>query len=99
MKVLLNKLKKCNKIFLIIYLVTYIAYLITYFLLIKNLMGLSGIETLIRSIVIGIFGIWLIAYLLWSLINLILKKHKNLSLKKVPLHHPVFLKPQKHLNN
>ena len=80
MKVLLNKLKKCNKIFLIIYLVTYIAYLITYFLLIKNLMGLSGIETLIRSIVIGIFGIWLIAYLLWSLINLILKKHITLSI-------------------
>lgn len=80
MKVLFNKLKKCNKIFLIIYLVTFIIYLVTYVLLIKNLMGLSGIETLIRSIVIGIFGIWLIAYFLWNLINLILKKHITLSI-------------------
>jgi len=80
MKVLFNKLKKCNKIFLIIYFLTFIIYLITYFLLIKNLMGLSGVETLIRSIVIGLFGIWLIAYFLWNLINLILKKHITLSI-------------------
>ena len=80
MKVLFNKLKKCNKIFLIIYLLTFIIYLVTYFLLIKNLMGLSGVETLIRSIVIGLFGIWLIAYFLWNLINLILKKHITLSI-------------------
>lgn len=80
MKVLFNKLKKCNKIFLIIYLVTFIIYLVTYVILIKNLMGLSGIETLIRSIIIGLFGIWLIAYFLWNLINLILKKHIILSI-------------------
>lgn len=78
MKVLLNKLKKCNKLFLGIYLVTFILYLIVYIIFIKNLLGLSGIETLIRSIVIGIFGIWFIVYFLWSLINLILKKHITL---------------------
>ena len=43
-------------------------------------MGLSGVETLIRSIVIALFGIWLIAYFLWNLINLILKKHITLSI-------------------
>ena len=75
MKVLLNKLKKANKIFLIIYLITFITYLITYILLMKNLMSLTGIETAIRIIVIIIFGIWLIVYFLWNLINLILKKH------------------------
>ena len=74
MKVLLNKLKKTNKIFLIIYLITFISYLVTYILLIKNLISLSGIETMIRVIIIIIFGIWLIAYFLWNLINLILKK-------------------------
>ena len=74
MKVLLNKLKKTNKIFLIIYLITFISYLVTYILLIKNLISLSGIETMIRVIIITIFGIWLIAYFLWNLINLILKK-------------------------
>lgn len=80
MKVLFNKLKKCNKVFLIIYLIALIIYLITYVILTKNLMSLSGIETLIRSIVIALFGMWLIAYFLWSLINLILKKHITLSI-------------------
>ena len=74
MKVLFNKLKKKNKIFLIIYLITLIAYTVTYILLIKNLMSLTGIETAIRIILIIIFGIWLIAYFLWNLINLILKR-------------------------
>ena len=74
MKVLFNKLKKTNKIFLIIYLITLIAYTVTYILLIKNLMSLTGIETVIRIILIIIFGIWLIAYFLWNLINLILKR-------------------------
>lgn len=80
MKVLFNKLKKCNKIFLIIYLIAFILYIVTYFTLIKNLLGLSGIETFIRSIVIGLFGIWLVAYFLWNLINLILKKHITIAI-------------------
>ena len=80
MKVLFNKLKKTNKLFLIIYLITFIIYLITYILLIKNLMSLSGIETAIRIIVIVIFGIWLLVYFLWNLINLILKKFIKLSI-------------------
>lgn len=80
MKVLFNKLKKCNKVFLTIYMITFILYLISYVFLIKNLIGLSGIETLIRYIVIGLFGFWLIVYFLWGLINLILKKHITLSI-------------------
>ena len=75
MKTLLNKLKKTNKIFLTICFITFILYLISYILLIKNLMSLSGIETAIRISVIIVFGIWLLAYFLWTLINLILKKH------------------------
>ena len=80
MKVLFNKLKKVNKIFLIIYLITFILYLITYILLIKNLMSLTGIETAIRIIIIIIFGIWLLVYFLWNLINLILKKHIKIAI-------------------
>ena len=80
MKTLLNKLKKTNKIFLIICFITFILYLISYILLIKNLMSLSGIETAIRVIVIVIFGIWLLAYFLWNLINLILKKHITIAI-------------------
>ena len=80
MKTLLNKLKKTNKIFLIICFIAFILYLISYILLIKNLMSLSGIETAIRVIVIVIFGIWLLAYFLWTLINLILKKHITIAI-------------------
>ena len=83
MKVLFNKLKKTNKVFLSIYLVTFIIYLITYILLIKNLISLSGIETAIRIIVIVIFGIWLIIYFLWNLINLILKKFIKIAITTV----------------
>ena len=80
MKTLLNKLKKTNKIFLTICFIAFILYLISYILLIKNLMSLSGIETAIRVIVIVIFGIWLLAYFLWTLINLILKKHITIAI-------------------
>ena len=80
MKTLLNKLKKTNKIFLTICFIAFILYLISYILLIKNLMSLSGIETAIRVIAIVIFGIWLLAYFLWNLINLILKKYIKLSI-------------------
>ena len=80
MKVLFNKIKKTNKVFLSIYLITFIIYLVTYILLIKNLMSLSGVETTIRIIVIIIFGIWLLVYFLWNLINLILKKHIKISI-------------------
>ncbi len=80
MKTLLNKLKKTNKIFLTICFIAFILYLISYILLIKNLMSLSGIETAIRVIVIVIFGIWLLAYFLWNLINLILKKHITIAI-------------------
>ena len=83
MKVLFNKLKKTNKVFLSIYLVTFTIYLITYILLIKNLISLSGIETAIRIIVIVIFGIWLIIYFLWNLINLILKKFIKIAITTV----------------
>ena len=60
MKVLLNKLKKANKVFLIIFLLTFAIFTFNYILLVKNLLSLTGIETIIRSIVIVIFGVWLI---------------------------------------
>lgn len=80
MKVLFKKIKKTNKIFLIIYLLTFITYLITYILLIKNLSGLTGIETALRTFLICLFGIWGIIYFLWNLINLILKKHIKIAI-------------------
>ncbi len=43
-------------------------------------MSLTGIETAIRVIIIVVFGIWLLVYFLWNLINLILKKHIKIAI-------------------
>lgn len=80
MKVLFNKLKKANKVFLSIYLIMFIIYIIFYVLFIKNIVDLSGIETNLRIILIVIFGIWILVYLFWNLINLILKRHITISI-------------------
>lgn len=74
MKVLLNKLKKANKILLFLWIIVLILYGFSYGFLVKNLLGLSGIENVIRIIVIALFGLWLITYFLWNLINLVIKK-------------------------
>lgn len=83
MKVLFNKLKKANKVCLTIYIITLLAYLVSYILLVINLIGLSGIETVLRIVFIVLFGIWFFGYLLWNLINLILKKHIVFSVTSV----------------
>ena len=80
MKILLNKLKKANKVFLITFILTFLLYLISYIMLIKNLLSLAGIETVLRIIVLVIFGIWLITYFLWNIINLVLKKHIKIAI-------------------
>ena len=79
MKVLFNKIKKVNKIFLCIYLLVLILYTGSYILFLKNLIGIS-IETVIRIIIAFILLIWIITYFLWGLVNLILKKHITLAI-------------------
>jgi len=83
MKVLFNKLKKANKAFLVIYLIIFILYFLSYMILVKNLINLVGIETFIRILIISIFGVWLIVYFLWNLINLILKKTVTLTITSI----------------
>jgi len=80
MKILINKLKKTNKIFLSIYLLTFIIYVIFYIFFVLNIGNLSGIETALRITLIVIFGIWLLVYFFWNLINLLLKRHITLSI-------------------
>ncbi len=80
MKVLFNKIKKANKIFLTIYLITFILYLVNFVFLTLNLLSLSKIETVIRILILVIFGIWGIVYLIWNLVNLILKKHITIAI-------------------
>ncbi|MCM1053278.1 MAG: LCP family protein [Ruminococcus sp.] len=76
---LFKKLKKVNKIFLIIYIMTFILYTVNYSLLFRNIINLEGVENLIRFIILGLFFTWLIIYFLWNLVNLILKRHVTIA--------------------
>ena len=79
MKVLFNKIKKVNKIFLFIFLIIFILYTSSYVLFVKNLIGVS-IETTIRVIISFILLVWLFIYFIWNLVNLILKKHITIAI-------------------
>ena len=76
MKVLFKKLKKSNKVALSFFIVAFLAYIVLYGFLIKNLLSLKSIETAIRIAVMVFLGIWFIAYTLVSLVKLIIKKYK-----------------------
>ena len=78
MKVLFNKLKKSNKILLTIYLISFIAYLVTFIFFTGSLLSLKGIETFLRIGFIALFALWIIIYFIWNLVNLILKRNKTL---------------------
>lgn len=83
MKVFIHKLKKSNKIFLSIYFITLILYIVLYAIFFKNIINLTGIETILRSIILVITGIWLFVYGLWNLVNLILKKHLTITITTI----------------
>ena len=77
MKAFFSKIKKSNKILLILYLISLIAYSISYVIFTINVLHLSTIETPIRIIAIVIFGIWLLIWLLSGLMSLFTKKYKS----------------------
>lgn len=77
MKVLLKKIKKSNKIALAFYLVTTLLFIIGYICFTKSLLHLVGIETAIRVIVIILLFLWLLAYILFGLSTMIVKKYKK----------------------
>lgn len=66
MKKLLNRIKKASKPLKITYILIIIAYLISYIFFSKSLLSLIGIENIIRYIIIGVFGLWLIIYFFLS---------------------------------
>ena len=78
MKVLFHKLKKSNKALLIIFNITFIAYIVSLVIIFKSLLSLTGIETALRIIFIVVTSIWGIVFFIWNLVNLILKKNKTL---------------------
>lgn len=77
MKVFINKMKKSNKIFLTLFLITFLFYTISLVFVIQSLLTLSGIETILRIIFIILFILWILIYIVWNLVNLILKRKKS----------------------
>ncbi len=77
LKILFKKLKKTNKIFLILFSITTLAYVVSFSFLIKSLLSLAGIETTLRITLIIIFSIFILIYFIWNLINIILKRNKT----------------------
>ncbi len=77
MKVLSKKLKKVHTVKKIFYFLTIVIYLATYILFVKSLLKLTGIENLIRIIIIVFFGLWFFIYLLSGLVAMIKKSNKT----------------------
>ena len=68
MNKMVRKLKKSNKALRFLYYLVMIFYVVGLVLFIKSLLSLTGIETMIRTIVIIFFIIY---FLLYSFINLL----------------------------
>lgn len=77
MKKILRKLHRSNIFLRFIYYIILIAYVITFGIFIKSLLNLKGIETIIRYILIGLFGFWFIFYSLFAFVNLLIRKYKR----------------------
>ena len=77
MKTFMNKIKKSNKVFLCLFLISWFIYLVCYILFTKSLIQLSGVETLLRVILILLFGLWIFAWGLVGLISLFTRKYKS----------------------
>ena len=76
MKILFKKLKKSNKVALVFFTIAFIAYIILFGILIKNVLGLKSVETLLRTVALCFFGIWFVIYVIVSLVKLVTNKYK-----------------------
>lgn len=74
MKSLINKLKNANKGMLFFYFISLTSYLVCYVLIFKSLLHLEGIETLIRFLILVLFGLFGLIYLIFGFKTLVKKK-------------------------
>ncbi|HAB67387.1 MAG TPA: hypothetical protein DCE23_08475 [Firmicutes bacterium] len=77
MKVLKSKLKKVHIVKRIFFFLSIIIYIATYGLFVFSILKLKNVENLIRYIIIGFFGLWLLIYILSGLITMLAKKTKT----------------------
>ncbi len=79
----IKKLKKRNKIEVILFFMICFVYILGYMLFLKNILALSGIETGIRIIFIIVFALYLIFYFFRGIHNITERKHKLFAIKSI----------------
>ncbi len=77
MKVLFRKIKRANKFTVFLHFNLVIAFIAGYVLFAKALLSLVGIETVIRVILLVLFGIWFLVYFLFGLSTILTRKYKK----------------------
>lgn len=77
MKVLFRKIKRSNKLALMIYLLLILMFAAGYGYFAKELFKLDGIETLIRTGALILLALWSIVYFLFGLSTLVTRKYKK----------------------
>lgn len=70
MKVFFNKLKKANTIMKVFYFITMIAYWVSYGFFCRSVLSLVGIETVIRFVLLIVFGIYGLIYTVFAVIKM-----------------------------
>ncbi len=83
MKQLKRKFKRSKPIAKIIYFLIIIAYIISYAFFVKSVIALTGIETLIRYILLVIFALYIILYIFINFFKLCLRKYKHLIISSI----------------
>ena len=83
MKNLRRKLKKTKKSYRVLFYTILLFYLVSIIFITKSLLLLSGIETLIRYIVISVFVLLFLFYYISGLVFLIMKKHGSLVITSI----------------
>ena len=77
MNALIKKLKKRNKVFIVIYLLGLLTYLVTSTIMVKNIINLSSVETTIRIILIILIYFYLFIYFIFGFLSIMDKRNKT----------------------
>lgn len=79
----IKRLRKRNKLEVILFFMICFVYVLGYILFLKNILSLTGIETGIRIVFILLFALYLIFYFLTGMQNIADKKHKKFTSKTI----------------
>ena len=83
MKHLKRKFKRSKPIARIVYFLVIIIYIISYAFFVKSIVSLTGIETLLRYILLILFALYIIMYAFINFFKLCVRKYKHFIITSV----------------